>query len=161
MLTLATGSKTYRDDGFSLVELLAVLAILSLMVGAVVLNLPQPRSQTDRTTEAMAAQLTRFLGDGAVAGEMRALGLDADTLSLFRHDGTQWVRSADLSWPDDARLSLERDGQRLDIPETSEPILLFEPYGAVPDFTFTLSARDARYELSADARGQIVRTVDR
>lgn len=161
MLTLATGSKFFREDGFSLVELLAVLAILSLMVGAVVLNLPQPRSQTDRATEAMAGQLTRFLGDGAVAGEMRALGLDVDALSLFRHDGTQWIRSADLSWPDDARLSLERDGQRMDIPETSEPILLFEPYGAVPDFTLILSARDARYELSADDRGRIIRTVDR
>lgn len=161
MPTLATGSKFHRDDGFSLVELLAVLAILSLMVGAVVLNLPQLRSETDRMTEAMAGQLTRFLSDGAVAGEMRALGLDAEALSLFRHDGTQWVRTADLSWPDEAQLRLDRDGQRMDLPDTSAPILLFEPYGAVPDFALTLSARKVHYTLSADDCGQIIRTVDR
>ncbi|MEM9599524.1 MAG: type II secretion system protein, partial [Pseudomonadota bacterium] len=45
MPTLATGSRAPRDTeaGFSLVELLAVLAILSLMVGAVVMSVPEPR----------------------------------------------------------------------------------------------------------------------
>lgn len=148
------------DDGFSLVELLAVLAILSLMVGAVVFNLPKPRSETDRVSASIAAQVSRFLDDGAVAGEMRALGADVDGLVLFRHNGRTWSRAAQRRWPDDARVTLSRDAERLQLPDTAQPILLFEPYGAVPDFTLTFSAREAQYSLSANARGQIVRTVD-
>lgn len=148
------------EAGFSLVELLAVLAILSLMVGAVVFNLPKPRSKTDTVSAAMAAQVTRFLDDGAVRGEMRALGTGVDALVLFRHDGRAWSRVADLSWPDDARVTLDRGGTRVELPDEATPTLLFEPYGTVPDFTLTLAARDAQYILSADARGRIVRTVE-
>jgi len=150
-----------REAGFSLVELLAVLAILSLMVGAVVLNLPSPKSETDKASASMTAQVSRFLSDGAAAGEMRALGVSTGELALYRHDGQQWVRSADLSWPDDARITLDRGGERIKLPETPAPTLLFEPYGAVPDFTLTLAARDAQYVLSANDRGQIERVVER
>jgi prepilin-type N-terminal cleavage/methylation domain-containing protein len=150
-----------RDAGFSLVELLAVLAILSLMLGAVVFNLPKPRSETDAVSAAMTAQVSRFLDNGAVAGEVRALGLDADALVLFRHDGRAWSRAAELSWPNAARVTLNRNGERTALPEVAAPTLLFEPYGAVPDFTLTLGAREAQYILSANARGQIERTVER
>jgi len=151
----------HKEAGFSLVELLAVLAILSLMVGAVVLTLPAPRSQTDKASETMTAQVSRFLSDGAVSGEMRALGLNTDALVLFRHDGREWVRSAELAWPDEARVTLDRSGNRAELPETAAPTLLFEPYGTVPDFTLTLSAREAQYVLRANDRGQIERVVQR
>lgn len=153
--------RSNRDAGFSLVELLAALAILSLMVGAVVFNLPKPRSETDQMSAVMTAQVSRFLDDGAVAGEMRALGVDTEALVLFRHDGRAWLRSTELPWPEDARVTLDRGDARIDLPETAEPILLFEPYGTVPDFTLTLGAREAQYILSADERGRIVRMVER
>lgn len=157
----ATGNKPESESGFSLVELLAVLAILSLMVGAVVLNLPEPRSETDRMTEELTAQLSRFLDDGAVAGEMRALGPSEDGLALFRHDGVGWSQVADFTWPDSARIRLVQADDVIELPEESLPTLLFEPYGAVPDFTLTFDAREAEYNLQADARGRIVRTVER
>lgn len=149
------------EAGFSLVELLAVLAILSLMVGAVVFNLPKPRSETDRLSALMTAQVSRFLDDGAVAGDMRALGFDVDGMALFAHDGRVWSRRADILWPDDARITLTQGGQRVELPDRAMPTLLFEPYGAVPTFSLSLSARDATYQLSVDERGRLVRTVER
>lgn len=148
-----------REAGFSLVELLAVLAILSLMVGAVVFNLPKPRSETDRLSASMTAQVSRFLDDGAVAGDMRALGFDVDGMALFAHDGHVWSRRADIAWPDAARITLTQGGQRVELADRAVPTLLFEPYGAVPVFTLSLSARDATYQLSIDDRGRLTRTV--
>lgn len=164
MPILATGNKRpapRRDAGFSLVELLAVLAILSLMVGAVVLNLPEPRSEADRASEQMAAQLSAFLDQGAVRGEMRAIGADTDGLVLFRHNGLTWDREITLSWPEQTRPRLEQGDEMVELTERVEPLLLFEPYGAVPDFTLTLRAPEAQYRLTMNDRGEIERVVDR
>ena len=167
MPILATGNRRSRFDGsaaeagFSLTELLAVLAILSLMVGAVVLNLPAPRSDADLASEAMAARLTQFVQEGSQQGDVRALGLDADGVSLFQHDGRQWIVAGEMDWPEDARIQLEEDGERADLPERRLPRFLFEPYGAVPDMTLVLQATDAEYRLRPDPQGRIIRTVER
>lgn len=167
MPILATGNRSTRIDnggaeaGFSLTELLAVLAILSLMVGAVVLNLPAPRSDVDRESEAMAARLTQFVQEGSQQGDVRALGLNAQGLTLFQHNGLQWTVAEEMDWPDDARIQLEEDGERADLPERRLPRFLFEPYGAVPNMTLIFQASDGEYRLSPDPQGRIIRTVER
>ncbi|MEL6686550.1 MAG: prepilin-type N-terminal cleavage/methylation domain-containing protein [Pseudomonadota bacterium] len=162
MPILATGNKTPSSDaGFSLTELLAVLAILSLMVGAVVLNLPAPRSDADRQSELMAAQMTQFLEQGSLRGEMRALGLDETGFTLFRHDGLKWVVADERDWPEDSRIVLEENGDRIDLPERRLPRFLFESYGAVPEMTLILQAPDGEYSLTPDAQGRMIRTVAR
>lgn len=167
MPILATGNNSPSQNGasaeagFSLTELLAVLAILSLMVGAVVLNLPAQRSDVDRESEAMAVRLTQFVQDGSQQGSVRAIGVDADGMTLFQHNGLEWVVSEEMDWPDDARIQLEEDGERADLPERRLPRFLFEPYGAVPDMTLVLQASEAEYRLSPDPQGRIIRTVER
>ena len=171
MPTLATGSfKTTgasgpqahgREAGFSLVELLAVLAIMSLMVAAVVVGRPRGPTPLDRDTQRMAAQLQRFLGDAALAGETRALGASTQGLSLYTHDGRQWIDTARLDWPSDARVELVEDERVVKLSDEPAPLYRFEPYGAVPDMTLRLRGREATFLLSTDARGRIVREVER
>ncbi|MEM7728388.1 MAG: prepilin-type N-terminal cleavage/methylation domain-containing protein [Pseudomonadota bacterium] len=161
MPTLGTGSRRTSEHGFSLVELLAVLAILSLMVGAVVLNLPESRRATDRDSEAMAAQMSRFVDAGALAGDVRAIGFGESGVALFRHDGHAWRREAERPWPGEARIRVERDGARADLPPAARPELLFEPFGAVPDFALVMRAADADYVVTTDDEGRIVRVVER
>jgi prepilin-type N-terminal cleavage/methylation domain-containing protein len=158
MPILATGSRPARSDaGFSLVELLAVMAVLSLMVGAVVLSWPAARSPADLDSEAMAAQLSRFVDDGSALGEMRALGVSEDGVVAFRHDGLAWQEAAVLPWPETVRIRFERAGTRADLPEAATPDLLFEPFGAVPDFTLVLGGRGVEYRIGSDDWGRIVR----
>ena len=160
--TLAIGSSDISNDsGFSLVELLAVLAIMSLMVGAVLAGRPDGPTRTDRDTARMAAQLQRFFDDAALAGEIRALGASTDGLSLYAHDGVQWVERAALPWPEDARVELRDGDVRVKLTEDATPAYRFEPYGDVPELVVSMRGPDATYVLSPDARGRFTREVER
>ncbi len=150
-----------REDGFSLVELLAVLAIMSLMVGAVIAGRPDGPTRTDRETARMTAQLQRFFDDAALAGEIRALGASTDGLMLYTHDGVQWVERAELPWPEDARVELRADEVRIQLTDDAVPAYRFEPYGNVPELVLSMRGPDATYVLSPDDRGRFTREVER
>lgn len=146
-----------RDAGFSLVELLATLAILSLMVGAVVMNLPERNRAFDTQTRALHAKAAAFLNDGAQRGEIRAFGLDRDGLVLYRHDGIAWQPTNTLDWPDSARIALIVNDQREKLPETAAPDYLFEPLGLVADMNILISGADGDYNLmSRSETGELV-----
>jgi hypothetical protein len=140
---------------------LAVLAILSLMVGAVILNWPASRSDMDQQTDRLTIQLDRFIADGAVSGEIRALGLTREAVRLLRYDGAGWDQMTEQTWPQAGRVQLHLNGQLTDLPETAPLRLLFEPYGAVPDFRLTFRGDDGDYDLTTNEKGRIVRTVTR
>ena len=109
----------------------------------------------------MAAKLDQFLEQGSLRGEMRSVGLDETGLTLFRHDGLQWVVADELDWPEDSRIVLEEDGDRIDLPERRLPRFLFEPYGAVPEMALIFQASDGEYRLTPDAQGRMTRTIAR
>lgn len=146
-------ARSLRDAGFSLVELLAVLAIMSLMVGAVVLNLPGRTDPLERESQLIVDGVQAELSRAALEGEMRAVRLDREALHLL--SGEEAVRV--FAWPDSARISAREGETRLDLSADTPPLYWIEPYGAVPDVRVRLSGRQADYTLRFDARGRFVR----
>lgn len=156
----ATGNRlqrieTGREAGFSLVELLTVLAILSLMVGAVVLNLPEGTRDFDVQSEAIHVQAQAFLDEGARQGEIRALGLDQNGLVLFRHDGLDWQAEQRLVWPEAARITHVTGDKRERPPDEAAPDFLFEPFGLASDMQIHLDGSEISYALVATDEGRL------
>ncbi|MEL7232269.1 MAG: prepilin-type N-terminal cleavage/methylation domain-containing protein [Pseudomonadota bacterium] len=145
------------DAGFSLVELLAVLTIMSLMVGAVVMSIPAGPSAEDRDTQMMVDVVQARLDEAALAGEMRALRLTDTNLDMLRGEGADLVLMAELPWPDRARVIAIQGETALDLSAETPPLIWVEPYGAVPDLEITLRGTSDTFRLSFDDQGRLTR----
>ncbi len=146
--------------GFSLVEVMMVVAIIGLMTGAVVLALP---SRTDnlttelaRTERALIALSRTSVMTGRILG-VRFASDGFETL-VFSDDG--WMQNDGLlkhdarHWPELDLLSLTVDGVEADIDSgVAGPHLWFLPTGEYPSFNIVLSGGNARAHLSANASG--------
>lgn len=151
-----------REAGFSLVELLAVMAIISLMVGAVIINLPRGADPFDQQINRMHARSQQFLDNGAQRGEIRAIGVDDDALVLFHHDGFEWQMAERMPWPEDGRVSLIANDRRKDLPETASPDFLFEPFGAVSPMEIRIWDDASQATLLSDVQsGELDLRVER
>lgn len=146
-------SRPSREAGFSLVELLAVLAIMSLMVGAVVLSLPSAASPMERDTARLIEGVQAELGRAALDGEMRAVELTREHLRLLDEQGDP----RDFAWPEAARVSARSGDTVLDLAADEPPTFWIEPYGAVPDVSVQLSAPGSLVTLEFDERGRFTR----
>lgn len=146
------------DRGFSLVEVLMVVAIIGLMAGVVVLSLPNEsqnvRQALNRTERAMVA-LSR---DSILTG--RVLGL------VFNRDGFETVQLTDDGWVLDnstlkldarrwqplALTSVQVEGADISLAASGlEPQLWFLPTGEHPAFELSFEGQNVRAALVAQA----------
>lgn len=146
-----------RDAGFSLVELLAVLAIMSLMVGAVVLNLPERDSAVERDSARLVAGLQARLDAAALAGEMRAIRLDADGLALLADRNGVLSSELEAPWPATARVSAREGTAAIDLGTDTPPVFWIEPYGVVPELSLSLRGRKDGVRIGFGEDGRLVR----
>ncbi|WDY57013.1 type II secretion system minor pseudopilin GspH [Pseudomonas sp. PSKL.D1] len=111
-----------RQRGFSLLELLVVLAIAGLMTGLAVASLDSGKASVDQALQQLAAQARTQGALARHAGQLRGLRWNGQRPEFVRREGAQWVveKSAISNWP---------KGVRPDWPPSTQPRLLFTPYG--------------------------------
>lgn len=170
----ATGNNPLRrtcraDAGFTLVELLVVLVIAGLAVGAVMLTLPDGSSPVATEAERLAARLTLAGEESISRGQTIGVILTGDGYGFARFYRGDWQRFegdrllGDRRFEDGVLVTLTREGS--DIPlkpalpakpgERVAPVLLFEPFGAATPFRVTLSGDGAVATVTGDDAGQI------
>ena len=157
-----------KDDGFSLVELMVVMAIMGLMAGAVVLMMPTSDTRLERDMARTQTYLTALSRSAISNG--RALGVrfeDGGFTPLVLEEGVWHARPAMIGqggvWDSATLGDIEVDGQKLGREATrgeARPHVWFLPTGEVAAFDVTLmvdgrlghvkSAGDGSFKVSAN-----------
>lgn len=138
-----------RRAGFTLVELLMVVAILGLAAGAVVLAVPDPRPAVGAEAERFAARLSRardeaVLSNRPVAVEVTAAGYDFTTF-----DGRAWTPLSDGPFGAEA-------WQAGTVPDPREDArFVFDPTGVAEPLRLTLVHEGKRINISVDGAGEV------
>jgi general secretion pathway protein H len=149
------GRRITKDSGFTLVEILCVLVVIGLMSSVVILSIPTPKSNLEKQATLLSGQLNALAQDGLIRGTVNAAGFSKEGYALYSFENSEWTQRASGEWGDNYRLSFTRASARLEMPKTTDPIIMFQPTGLSTPFELTLSDRDAKYALKTDGDGRV------
>ena len=141
--------------GFSLIELLASLVIISLMGAAVVLSLSPEEDPAEVMSETFMVRVNAAAQQSIITGAPAALGISQSEYGLYVFEGGQWTLTGSEEFPDDITVSFVKDAAEIKLPEEIAPLAIFEPTGLGPHFTLTVQSEDRRYELSSEGDGRV------
>ena len=155
--------KCWRDSrGFSLVEVLVVVAIIGLMAGVVVLSLPSEsrdqRQAMERTERAFVAVSRNSIMTGRIIG----LVINRDGFATVSLTDDGWVADNSIlkagarSWAPLELVSLSVDGADQKLSQSlgttvPEPQIWFLPTGEHPAFELALESASGPMKLAAGA----------
>ena len=153
-----------RDDGFSLVEIMVVMAIMGLMAGAVVLAMPTSDDRLARALDGTRSYLVALSRTAVTTG--RVVGLrftDAGYTPLVMKAG-EWQEDRSLvgrarAWDGATLVGLELDGAAISLEakrgEALRPHVWFLPTGEAASFKLSLEVEGERGTLTGSGTGDI------
>ena len=153
----------HKDAGFTLVEILCVLALLGLTAGLVVLNLPKPAPPFRTEVQSVTTLLNLAARQSVIDGKSRGIDMTTGHLDILAYDG-DWISDRQQDFTDIYGVELIVEGAEIDLGarekkrEKSDlpPLIYFDATGNVTPFILFLEGRDESFILSPDARGRIV-----
>lgn len=157
-----------KNDGFSLVELMVVMAIMGLMAGAVVLMLPTGDTRLEQDMARTQTYLTALSRSAITNG--RALGVrfeDKGYTPFVLEQGGWQPRPAMIGqggqWDSASLVGVEVDGQKVGLERKQRdlrPHAWFLPTGEVVAFDVTLMVEGRQGHLKSLGDGSFEVSVD-
>jgi len=148
------GAEGVARSGFTLVELLMVVAIMGLAASAVVLAVPDPRPPVGDEAERFAARLVRAREEALLTNRAVAVETTATGYAFSSFDGVQWSPLTDgpfgeERWAEDT--AARPEGQPADTPLR----VVFDPTGVADAASLTLSRGSRAVTVAVDAAGEV------
>jgi len=162
MPTSATGT----NRGFTLVEMLVVLVIISLLSSVVVLTLPTGGGSLRDDARALAAQLKLASQESIIRGAATGVVISPEGYAFYRLQAGKWTAFTGervfqpRTW---------RKGVIADVARTANiaprapgeekavlPSLVFDPTGVTAPFAVSLAEKDERFEIVTNAKGEVL-----
>lgn len=162
-------SRRHNDAGFTLVEILCVLAVLGLTAGLVVLNLPRGEDPFRAEMQKFATQLNIAARDSAIDGRIRGIEIDADGYDLLEYSG-DWKKTVEADWKDVFGVELKVEDEFIEFKDrakiitksediTVAPLITLDPTGGVTDFELEIEGRETTVKLIPDERGRVIAEI--
>ena len=149
------GRRITKEAGFTLVEILCVLAVLALTSSVVLLTVKPPKSELEKQATLLTGQLNALAQNGLITGSVNAAGFSKDGYALYSFENSEWTEQTTGEWSDSYRMSFTRATAKLDMPKTTEPIIMFQPTGLSTPFELTLSDSDVKYAVKTTGDGRV------
>ncbi len=153
-----------RRQGFTLIEIMVVITIVSIMFGAVVLAFPD--SSNDRLKEQgrrFAALITLAQDEAILQSQDLAVSMNGSGYSFYRRFGEVWEAYSDkpfvarvLDGGIQAEVALE--GLSVDLPssEKAKPQIIIYSNGEMTPFFYYLTNQEkSKYNIEFDAAGNL------
>jgi general secretion pathway protein H len=140
------------EEGFTLVELLTVVAIMAVLASAVLLSAPDPRGSLLSETERFAMRLVRAKEEAILSGRtiearLSAGGYGFDAVRPTGRIAIDQSRVADFVWEDGTSVAFGDANARARI--------AFDPTGLATPSTIDFLRSDARARVTVEASGRV------
>ena len=152
-----------KEAGFTLVEILCVLALLGLTAGLVVLNLPKPTPPLESEVQRVSTLLNLAVRQSVIDGKSRGIDITAGQIEIYEYNG-EWTLEHRQEFSDDVGgIELVVEGQEIDLRDRQKkkqksdlpPLIYFDAVGNVTPFSLSLDGREQSFNLAPDARGRV------
>lgn len=168
MLTLAIGNAKPRNtfgladkqSGFSLVEVMISLFIIGLMVGVVILNLPDRENSVVVEGRKLAANLQMAAQSSLIGQYPSGVRFNEEGYSIVKYDGEEWTPQNTYSFGEDQTpiISLRQNGAELDMDEVRKsniPVIRYDTTGLATPFELSLLYGNEKVSLTGGVDGRI------
>jgi len=143
------------QTGFSLVEVMAVLALIGLLSSAVILTFPGPKPVAEKETARLLVNLNALSEQALVSNRVTAAGFSRTGYGSYMFEKGAWKLQSRRNWPEGLSSALELDGVAMALPVKLSPLVLFEPTGQSTRFQLELVSDQRRFVLASTGDGRV------
>lgn len=148
-------ARAHKTAGFSLVETLAVLVIISLMTTVVMVSMPRDKPVIELQGKMMARQFDIASQTSLISGTSQAFGLYDEAYLFYEFSNGEWVVTSETPWPDSLDVQFYKDDAKISLPTEPVPLVIFEPIGLSTPFSLWIEDADRSLVFTSTGDGKV------
>jgi type II secretion system protein H len=149
-----------KQAGFTLVEVLVSMLIISLMTGLVVLNLPQEKDPLTGQVQLLAKRLEIASSTSMIENNPIGIRFNEEGYQAVRYIGGEWKLIEQFEFETDSapQLELKQNGAKIDIEKAYKnevPVIRYDSTGLATPFELTIDVFGDSLRIEGAADGSV------